>query len=198
MKSQYFPLLHRPEIYAKLLHIKRRKNMAETRDNYVERTLVVFKPDSIQRGIVGEILSRFERVGLKIVAVKMIAPGIDHYNDHYETIGKLGSRKGEVVLNSLIEFMTDGPVIAMVLEGLEAIEVVRKIVGPTEPKAADMGTIRGDYSHISFGYTDSVSKAITNLIHASADANDAAAEISLWFNDDEICDYSILNEKFTR
>ena len=94
--------------------------------------------------------------------------------------------------------MLDGPVIAMVLEGVESVAVVRKIVGPTEPKAADMGTIRGDYSHISFGYADECNKAIPNLIHASGDSAEAAQEIKHWFKDDELMNYGMLHEKFTR
>ena len=92
----------------------------------------------------------------------------------------------------------EGPVIAMVLEGVEAVPVVRKIVGPTEPKSADMGTIRGDYSHISFGYADECKKGIPNLIHASGDSSEAAKEIKLWFDDEELMAYGMLSEKFTR
>lgn len=164
----------------------------------VERTLVVFKPDSVQRGIVGEILQRFERVGLKIVGVKMLQPDKEHYYGHYETIGQLATRRGETTLNITLDMMMDGPVIAMVLEGVESVAVVRKIVGPTEPKAADMGTIRGDYSHISFGYADECNKGIPNLIHASGDSAEAAKEIKLWFKDGELMDYGMLSEKFTR
>lgn len=164
----------------------------------VERTLIVFKPDAVQRGIVGEILQRFERVGLKIVGVKMVQPSKDHYYDHYETIGKMVSRRGEDTFNITLDMMMGGPVIAMVLEGVEAVAVVRKIVGPTEPKSADMGTIRGDYSHISFGYADECNKGVPNLIHASGDSDEAADEIKHWFKPEELLDYVILNEKFTR
>ena len=164
----------------------------------VERTLVVFKPDAVQRGIVGEIMQRFERVGLKIVGIKMVAPTKEHYLGHYETIGQLGTRRGETTLNITLDMMLDGPVIAMVLEGVESVAVVRKIVGPTEPKSADMGTIRGDYSHISFGYADDCNKGIPNLIHASGDSSEAAKEIKHWFNDEELMEYGMLSEKFTR
>ncbi len=164
----------------------------------VERTLVVFKPDAVQRGIVGEILQRFERVGLKIVGVKMAAPDRDHYYKHYEDIGKMVTRRGEETFNMTLDMMMSGPVIAMVLEGVEAVPVVRKIVGPTEPKSADMGTIRGDFSHISFGYADACQKGVPNLIHASGDLEEAAQEINHWFEDGELLDYKMLNEKFTR
>ena len=164
----------------------------------VERTLIVFKPDAVQRGIVGEILSRFEQVGLKIVATKMIAPTKDHYYRHYEEIGKMITRRGKSTFDITLEMMVQGPVIAMVLEGVEAVALVRKLVGTTEPKSALPGTIRGDFSHMSFGYADNESKGIPNLIHASGDAKEAEQEISHWFSDDELYDYNVLNEKFTR
>ena len=91
-----------------------------------------------------------------------------------------------------------GPVIAVVFEGVEAVPLVRKIVGPTEPKAADMGTIRGDYSHMSFGYSDEKGIGVPNLVHASGSASEAKQEIGLWFEEDELYDYSDLNEKYTR
>lgn len=174
--------------------------MADNEKNFcgVERTLIVFKPDAVQRGIVGEILQRFERVGLKMVGMKMMSPDRNHYYAHYEEIGKLATRRGEETLDITLNMMLDGPVIAVVLEGVEAVAVVRKIVGPTEPKAADMGTIRGDYSHISFGYADSCQKGIPNLIHASGDSEEAVKEIAHWFSADELIDYAMLSEKFTR
>lgn len=167
-------------------------------EHLVQKTLVVFKPDSVQRGIVGEILTRFERVGLKIVAVKMISPTREHYYKHYEEIGKMVSRRGEHAFGVTLDFMLTGPVIAMVFEGVEAVKLVRKIVGPTEPMTAEMGTIRGDYSHMSFGYADEEDKGIPNLIHASGNAEEADKEISHWFTDEEIYEYHALHEKFTR
>jgi len=141
----------------------------------IQRTLILFKPDAVQRGIVGEILTRFERVGLKIIGTKMIFPNKEHYHKHYE-----------------------GPVIAMVLEGVESVELVRKLVGGTEPKTALPGTIRGDYSHMSFGYADEHSVGIPNLIHASGSVEEAKQEIEHWFADHEIYDYHSPREKFTR
>jgi len=164
----------------------------------IERTLVVFKPDAIQRGIVGEILTRFERVGLKIVATKMIAPSREHYYKHYEEIGKMITRRGQDKFDITLEMMVQGPVIAMVLEGVESVELVRKLVGTTEPKSAAPGTIRGDYSHMSFGYADGEGRGIPNLIHASGDSDEAVQEIAHWFSDEELYDYQALNEKFTR
>lgn len=164
----------------------------------IQKTLILFKPDTLQRGLVGEILTRFERVGLKIVATKMLAPDKEHYFKHYEEIGKMVTRRGEQAFNVALEMMVQGPVIAMVLEGVEAVALVRKLVGPTEPKSANPGTIRGDYSHMSFGYADQKNIGIPNLIHASGDLEDAQQEIKHWFKDEELYDYQALHEKFTR
>lgn len=164
----------------------------------IQKTLVLFKPDTVQRGLVGEILTRFERVGLKIVATKMLAPNKEHYYKHYEEIGKMVTRRGEQAFGVTLEMMVQGPVIAMVLEGVEAVALVRKLVGPTEPKSAAPGTIRGDFSHMSFGYADTENKGVPNLIHASGDAEEAVKEISHWFDDSELYEYQTVNEKFTR
>lgn len=164
----------------------------------VEQTLVLFKPDAVQRGLVGDILTRFERVGLKIVGTKMIEPDQSHYYKHYEEIGKLKTRAGDHIFDITLQMMGVGPVIAMVLEGVEAASQVRKMVGGTEPKSAAPGTIRGDFSHMSYAYADGQSKGIPNLIHASGDADEAVEEIGHWFSDDELYDYDVLNEKFTR
>src|ERR1700694_5876584 len=102
----------------------------------MEQTLVIFKPDAVMRGIVGEILSRFEKVGLKIVGAKMLRPDISHYEHHYEAIGTLKTRKGDEIFGSTMASMQEGPVIAVAIEGVNAIETVRKMVGATEPKAA--------------------------------------------------------------
>ena len=166
--------------------------------SHIERTLILFKPDAVQRGVVGEILSRFERVGLKIVGTKMLAPDREHYYKHYEEIGQVITRRGEKVFNNVLDTMNEGPIIAMVLEGIEAVELVRKLVGSTEPKSSAPGTIRGDFSHMSYGYGDEQDKGIPNLIHASGDADDAKKEIPHWFTPAELYDYSVLNEKFTR
>ena len=164
----------------------------------MERTLVVFKPDAVQRGIVGEILSRFEKVGLKMVAVKMLSPDTDHFYHHYETIGKLASRRGKETFDTTVDAMVEGPVIAVVLEGIEAVSLVRKMVGTTEPKEALPGTIRGDYSHISFAFANSNGLAVPNIIHASSDAAEAEEEIAHWFKDNELFDYTATHEKFTQ
>lgn len=163
----------------------------------MERTLIVFKPDSVQRGIVGEILTRFERAGFKIVGTKMLQPNYEHYHGHYEGIGTLKTRKGEEIFESTLSSMLDGPVIAMVLEGVDAVETVRKMVGSTEPKSALPGTIRGDYAHVSYGGA-AAGKGVANIIHASADAKEAEAEINHWFSESELYDYETVHQKFTQ
>lgn len=163
----------------------------------IERTLIIFKPDAVQRGVVGEILTRFERVGLKIVATKMIAPTKEHYYRHYEEIGQMVTRRGQDKFDMTLDMMAQGPVIAMVLEGVEAVQLVRKLVGTTEPKSAAPGTIRGDYSHMSFVYADKEHKGIPNLIHASGNDKEAELEIAHWFADNELFEYESLNDKFT-
>lgn len=164
----------------------------------MERTLVIFKPDAMQRAIIGEILTRFEKVGLKIVGCKMLQPDYDHYHHHYEKIGKMISRRGEKAFKVTLEMMQRGPVLAVVLEGVEAISLVRKMVGTTEPKTAQPGTVRGDYAHISFGHADGKGVGIPNLLHASGDAEEAAAEIAHWFAESEIFDYDAAHETHTQ
>lgn len=164
----------------------------------IQRTLVVLKPDAVQRGLVGEIIQRFERVGLKIVGMKMVTPDEKMYKEHYEGIGEMITRRGEEAFRYNLEYMMTGPVIAMCLEGIEAQPLVRKIVGSTEPKAADMGTIRGDYAHMSFGYSDAKRTGVPNLVHASGSVSEAKKEVALWFKNEELYDYSDLNEKYTR
>jgi len=165
----------------------------------MERTLIIFKPDAVQRGIVGEILTRFERVGLKIVAMKMLNPDEEHYYHHYETIGKMVSRRGEPQFRVQLGAMQEGPVIAAVLEGVSAITLVRKMVGTTSTDQAPPGTIRGDYAHASLDYVNAHNVALPTLMHASGDAEEARAEIAHWFSESEIfADYQTVHEYFTQ
>lgn len=166
--------------------------------NTIERSLIVFKPDAVQRGVVGEILARFEKVGLKIVGVKMLRPSYDHYFHHYENIGKMVSRRGQKTFDVTLAMMNEGPVIAFVLEGIEAVSLIRKMVGATEPKSAVPGTIRGDYAHMSFGHADKNEIGVPNIIHASGDPAEAELEISHWFSETELFDYQTVHEKFTQ
>jgi nucleoside-diphosphate kinase len=164
----------------------------------MERTLIVFKPDSVARGIVGEVLSRFEKAGFKIVGAKMLQPDYDHLHQHYEGIGTLKTRKGEEIFESQLKSMMVNPVIAMVLEGVDAVDTVRKMVGSTEPKSALPGTIRGDYAHVSYDAANASGRSVSNVLHASADPKEAAAEIAHWFSDSELYSYEAVHEKFTQ
>lgn len=164
----------------------------------MERTLIVLKPDAIQRGLLGEIVTRFEKAGLKIIGVKMLSPDYDHFYHHYEKIGKMVSRRGKTAFDVTLDMMQQGPVVAFILEGIGAVEIVRKMVGTTEPKSALPGTIRGDYAHVSFSHADTKKKGIPNLIHASGDVEEAEAEIAHWFSEGEIFDYTSTHEGLTQ
>lgn len=164
----------------------------------MERTLIILKPDAVKRGIIGEILTRFERVGLKIVGTKMLQPDYDHYYHHYENIGKMVSRRGEHAFNVTLEMMQEGPVVAFVLEGVEAVSLVRKMVGTTEPKEALPGTIRGDYAHLSFGHADKEGIGVPNIVHASGDPDEAKLEIAHWFSESELHNYESSQEAYTQ
>jgi len=183
-----------------------------------ERTLVIIKPDGIQRSLIGEIISRYERVGLKLVAVKMQVPKESAVEGHYlidpnwlSTVGQKAIdsylKKGETppesdpevvgrkVLGNLKTYMTSGPVILMVWQGAHAVELVRKITGGTEPRSTDVGTIRGDFVLDSYMMADSDNRAIRNLIHASGTTDEATQEIAHWFDPSEIIDYRLVQEE---
>lgn len=154
----------------------------------IQRTLVLLKPDAVQRCYAGEIITRFEKAGLKIVGMKMVwadkAIAQEHYAEHVE----------KPFYPGLENMITEGPVIAFVLEGVEAIATVRKMVGSTEPKGAAPGTIRGDYAHASYGYADEKGIGLKNLIHASANTEDADKEVSLWFSKEEMHTYKTVHD----
>ena len=153
----------------------------------IERTFVAIKPDGVQRSLAGEVLGRFEKAGLKIIGIKMQWIDKNFAKKHYtEDIEK---RRGKKVRDLLMDYISEGPVVAMVLEGIHAIEIVRKIVGGTEPKTALPGTIRGDFCHVSYDYADKQELAIRNIIHASGNKEDAEYEIKLWFKDNELHSY---------
>ncbi len=162
--------------------------------NHIERTLIIFKPDAVTRGIVGEILSRFEKVGLKIVGAKMLVPTKEQFHHHYETIGTMITRHGETIFNNTVAMMQESPVLIMVLEGVEAVEVVRKMNGKTEPKSSAPGTIRGDYAHMSYAHADGNGMALNNIIHASGDQNEAKLEIAHWFAESELFSYNSIHD----
>ena len=153
----------------------------------LQQTLVLIKPDGVARGLTGEVIKRLEQRGLKIIALKLIKIENDLAKKHYtENIEKKYNKK---VRNNLLDFITSGPVIAMIIQGVSAIENVRKLVGATESKSALPGTIRGDFSHISYSYAEEKGLTIKNIIHASANEEDAKNEIEIWFSIDEIFVY---------
>jgi nucleoside-diphosphate kinase len=180
-----------------------------------ERSFVMVKPDGVQRGLAGEVISRFEKRGLKIVAMKMVKPSLEHIDEHYpkdpEWIGRLGDKgfnvfkeygidpkelmgtsdrkeAGKMVRSWLVDYLNEAPVIAMIIEGIHAIDMVRKIAGPTLPSKAEIGTIRGDFSVDSPAAANIEKRAIKNILHASENKEEAEHEIAHWFSQEEIFD----------
>ncbi len=182
-----------------------------------ERTLVLLKPDAVQRGLMGDIITRFEKKGLKIVAMKFLQATKEQAMQHYfwsdEEKIKTGNRTIEVykskglelnktpieaaedVQRRLINFMLAGPILAMIIEGAHAIEHVRKIVGHGSPLQADVGTIRADFTIDSYILADEADRAARNLVHASSSVDEAEREIKVWFKEEDICDYELAIEK---
>lgn len=163
---------------------KKQVKPARRTQGKLERTLVLLKPDAIHRGITGEIIQRFERIGAKMVGMKLLVSPKDTAQKHYTE--DLAKRRGEKVRTMMIEMLVSGPIVAIVFEGIDIVEVVRKLVGATEPKSATPGTIRGDYAHVSYRYADEKGIEIFNLIHASATPEEAENEISVWFKPEEL------------
>jgi nucleoside-diphosphate kinase len=185
----------------------------------IEQTLILIKPDGVSKKIVGKIITRFEDMGLKIVAMKMITVDDKLTKEHYyldeewakgvfektkasyEKEGKKLKEKtpkemGEKIQSFLTDFIKEGPVVALVLEGPHAVELTRKVVGSTEPRSATPGTIRGDFASVeSYSMADSKERAIRNLIHASDSVENAKREISLWFSADEIQSYTLPHDE---
>lgn len=157
----------------------------------VERTLVLLKPDAIMRGLCGEIIHRFERAGLHIVGMKMGQISREFASKHYS------SHVGKSFYKGLEDFIVESPLIAMVIEGVDAVENVRRLVGTTEPKKAAPGTIRGDYAHHTSHSRDSRGLAVANLIHASGNIEEAKQEVDLWFTKSELFDYRRAECKYT-
>lgn len=153
------------------------------------------KPDALDRGIVGEIITRFERVGAKIIGLKMLLSSKNTAKLHYTD--DLAKRRGEKVRELMINMLTSGPIVAIALEGVEMVEVARKMVGATEPKSAAPGTIRGDYAHVSFAYADKKNIGVFNLIHASGSPEEAETEIAVWFKPEELVSHKPGYTKYT-
>ena len=164
-------------------------------DSAIQRTLVLLKPDAVARGLTGRLLARFEDAMLKVVAAKMVWMDADLTKRHYFD---LEERFGPQVYATMAEFMQSGPVIAVVLEGIEAVACVRKLVGPTYPDQAPPGTIRGDFAHMSKAYANARGIAVANLVHASGNAEEAAYEVGVWFSKDEIIEYASAGARTSR
>lgn len=159
-----------------------------------QRTLILIKPDGVTRNLVGKIIMRFEDAGLKIVGMKMVWADEEFARKHYrsdldERYKEVEIKYGRNIRTELVTYLKEGPVIAMVLEGVEAISVARKITGSTYPNESLPGTIRGDFSHISKDFANENNIMVRNLIHASSDEKDAEIEIQIWFNEKELHSY---------
>ena len=154
-----------------------------------ERTLVVLKPDAVARGLAGRIIQRFEDATLKIIGIKMRLMDADFTRKHYFD---LEERLGPVVYNATAAFMQKGPVIAIVIEGEDAVATVRKLVGSTYPNEAIPGSIRGDFAHQSKIVATTTGKAVANLVHASGNREEAQYEVDLWFGKTELFEYKNL------
>jgi len=187
-----------------------------------ERTVVIIKPDGVKRGLVGEMIARFEKSGLKIVALKLVQPTKEQYQAQYPStrqyLSQLGAKTlktykqyglsakkelgttdkfkiGQKVKQWLIEFMSSGPAVAMIVQGPHAVDNVRMIIGPTLPVFAPPGTIRGDFSPDSPALANAAKRAVKNLVHASGSLKEAEKEIKLWFAPEEIHDYQRAEEE---
>jgi nucleoside-diphosphate kinase len=183
-----------------------------------ERTLVIIKPDGIQRSLIGEIIKRYERLGLKLVAVKMLVANESFIEEHYTLDPTWRTATGEKTIKGYIEkgltppsndplaitakilanlkkYMTSGPIIAMVWQGANAVKVIRKITGGTEPLTSDIGSIRGDFVVDSYKMGDDDGRAVRNLLHASGSVEEAEMEIKHWFKDEEIINYRLVQEQ---
>ncbi|NCU41121.1 MAG: nucleoside-diphosphate kinase [Candidatus Moranbacteria bacterium] len=185
---------------------------------YKEKTLVIIKPDGIQRSLIGEIIRRYERVGLKLIAMKMDIPTPEKAREHYmvggeewlEMVGEKASKayekkglqspyatyreNGMAVLEANAKYLASGPVVAMIWEGAHSVGLVRKITGGTEPLSSDVGTVRGDFTLDSYQLADIDGRSVRNLIHASGTPDEAEKEIKIWFSEKEIFSYRHIQE----
>ena len=155
----------------------------------IERSLVIIKPDGVERGLIGEILKRFENAGMKILGIKMVWVDKKFAESHYK------AHKTKPFFKELVEFITEGPVVAFAVEGVHAVDNVRRLVGDTSPHEAAPGTIRGDFAHISMAYASKKKSGGKNVIHASGSKKEADEEIKLWFKKDELHSYTTVHEK---
>ncbi len=182
-----------------------------------ERSLVILKPDAIQRSLMGTILSRIENTGLKFVAMKFILPKAEqcwtHYNKDEEWFLKKGTRVvddrkaqglsidkepieyGKDIIQANVDFFTSGPVLAFIVEGNQSVAIVKKLVGGTEPTTSDVGTIRGDLTVDSYALSSIDNRAVRNLVHCSDSPEEAEREIPIWFEESEILKYRLVQEQ---
>ena len=182
-----------------------------------ERSLVIIKPDGVQRALMGDIIARFERTGLKFISMKLIVPKAEqcwaHYNKDDEWFMKKGTRVvedrkthglpiekeameyGKDIIQSNVDFFTSGPVLAMVIEGNQSVAIVKKIVGGTEPTTSDVGTIRGDLTVDSYALSSLDNRAVRNLIHCSDSPEEAERELQIWFTKEELINYRLVQEQ---
>lgn len=189
----------------------------QKRDMHKERTLVIIKPDGIQRGLIGEIVKRFERTGLKFVGFKFLVPTTEqclvHYNKDEAWLSRKGERViedlkaeglavekdalsyGKGIIDTIIAFLTAGPVLALVVEGNQSVAIVTKITGTTEPATSDVGTIRGDLTVDSYSHSTVQNRAVRNLIHCSESPEEAEREIKVWFAPEELISYKTTHER---
>ena len=183
-----------------------------------EQTLVIIKPDGVQRSLIGEVIKRIERVGFKLVAIKFELPTkekvVAHYTIDPDWVEKTGHKAldaearagkdvsgidamthGGTILHKLQNYITSGPVVAMVWQGAHAVDVVRKLVGSTEPRTSDVGTIRGDFVHDSYEISNGEGRSVRNVVHASSSVEDAQKEIAVWFGPEELVTYRLVAEE---
>jgi len=181
-----------------------------------EKTVIAIKPDGIQRGLIGEIISRFERAGMKMVAAKLLCPTKVQVEKHYvygdwlyntgkktiESYEKKGMKItgkpeeiGKKTLNKLINYLVDRPVFFMVWQGPGVVEIARKIIGHTSPQMADIGSVRGDYGLESYAMADGLDRALYNMIHASGTPEEAEHEMTVWFKPAELLNYDLFLEE---
>ena len=185
-----------------------------------ERTLIIIKPDGIQRSLIGEIIRRYEQTGLKLIAMKMVIPTEDRAIKHYHDVGgdawleSVGAKaraayekkgmqspyatnkdNGWAVLKANAKYLSSGPVVCMIWEGNQACAIIRKITGSTEPLSSDVGTIRGDYTVDSYQLADVDQRSVRNMIHASGNPEESAKEIPIWFKGEELLEYNSIQER---
>lgn len=183
-----------------------------------EKSLVIIKPDGVQRSLIGEVIKRLEQVGLKLIALKFEIPTKEKAKQHYtidplwiEKTGEkarmaLEKRGGDIsnintmdlgnkILGQLQKYMSSGPVVVMVWQGAHAVDVIRKLVGGTEPRTSDVGTIRGDFVHDSYEISNIENRSVKNVVHASGAIDEAESEIKIWFKPEEIVSYRLIAEE---